>query len=336
MNAVECYIRDVLLGGQRAESTITDARHVFGHFARWREEAGKGAPETLTRADMREFKTWLLEQFHTNTARKVWVRVGALYRYLLVEEAIDKNPMLGIELPKLKQGLPRVYSPDDLRQMMAACESNADRVILYSFIFTGMRESEVKAMAWHPARKDEDGVRAHVDLEADAIVITGAKTNTNRAIPLHPLLRTELEAAQGVLSEDWKNVVRTDGVWLFPDKQIVVRVMRRLLKASSTPGFEHQFRRTMLTWMDEAGIADSVRHAIAGHAAKGIEAKHYLSVSDARKVTAIRSLYAGELPGCEGLVVPNDAAGLGLDTSGLTAEQRAAVENMIAVFQSAA
>src|SRR6266480_179965 len=103
MDAVELYVRDILEGGQRRPSTIRDARHVFGHFAQWREEAGKGAPETLTRADLREFKGWLLEKFHTNTARKCWVRIGALYHYLLVEELIEKDPTLGIELPKLKQ-----------------------------------------------------------------------------------------------------------------------------------------------------------------------------------------------------------------------------------------
>jgi integrase len=334
MDAVELYVRDVLEGGQRRPSTITDARNVFGHFARWREEASKGAPETLTRADLREFKSWLLERFHTNTARKCWVRVGALYHYLLVEDAIDRDPTLGIELPKLKQRPPRVYTTKDIRQMVEACQSNLDRVVLYAFVFTGMRESEVKALAWRPAPADEDDVRSYVDLDADAIVITSAKQDKSRAVPLHPLLRAELAAAQNdpvVWAEG--GGVNVDGDWLFPERQLVVRVMRRLLKASSTPGCEHQFRATMLTWMDENGVSDSVRHAIAGHAAKGIEAKHYLAVKDERKIAAVRSLYAGELPGCEGLVVPSDTAGLDLD--GLTATQRAAVESMIEAFKAA-
>jgi integrase len=351
-DVIESYIRDVLVGGQRSASTVHDARLVFGHFTAWREKAKKPAPEKLTKADLREFKLWLLDKepegrkpFHPNTARKVWVRVGALYRYLVNEDldgiGIDRNPMAGIELPKLKMKLPVVWTMDDLRKMQAACQSNVDRVVFYAFALTGMRESEVRAFAWRPAPADEETVRAYVDLDADAIVITATKQDKARAVPLHPLLRAEIEAVHGdpfVWAESMSgtDAVDGDGEWFFPDKQVTVRVMRRLLKAASTAGHEHQFRRTFVTWMDEAGIPESVRNSITGHTNKTVEAKHYLAIKDERKVAAIRSLYAGELPGCEALVVPNDIAGLGLDTSGLTTEQRVAVEGMIAAFRATA
>jgi len=61
---------------------------------------------------------------------------------------------------------------------------------------------------------------------------------------------------------------------------------------------------------------------------------HYLSVDDTEKVAAIRGLYAGELDGTEASAptVLHNGNG-GLDASGLTPEQRAAVEAMITAFR---
>jgi len=342
MSVIDAYIRDVLKGGQRRPGTLESAENTFRHFDRWRAEADKGAPETLTRADMREWKAWLLEQFHTNTARKHWVRTGALYRYLLAEEVIEKNPTIGIELPILTKKAPRTYAMQDFRRMLKACTSSLDRLIFFAFVFTGMREGEVMALAWKPAPDHDRETRSFVDLEHGYIVITGgkgARGGKDRNIPIHPLLEKELRlylSYDGAIEEKWIPLVTYKEEWLFSDRQVVRRTMRRLFKESSTPGAEQQIRKTVLTWMDRHGVRPVVAKGIVGHTGDGVTENHYLATDDAEKKEAIRGLFAGELEGTE---APAPAPALngngngGLNLSGLTTEQTSAVESMIAAFR---
>src|SRR5712691_8130039 len=218
----------------------------------------------------------MLARMPSNTARKHWTRVHALYRYLVDEDVIVKAPTHGIEPPVLTHKAPRVWSMDDLRAMLAACRDEVDRITFYAFALTGMRDGEVRKLSWKPAPDHETSTRAYVDFDADALVITGAKGGKSRNVPLHPLLRAALE-------ERWKHV-STYGFlsreWVYQDYNHSRRVMDRLMKAASSDGSRHVFRKTALTWMDRHGVRDIVAKAIVGHAAQGVTQVHYLSVDD--------------------------------------------------------
>jgi integrase len=284
---------------------------------------------------MYAWKAYILGRSKGNTPVLHWTRVVALHRFLLVEEIIERNPCLGIEPPRRKVQPPTIFTADDLRRMMAACRDNTDRVALYAHIFTGMREGEVQALSLRPARPGEEDVRAYIDFEADCIRITSVKGGKSRNVPLHPLLRKELQArrpdpdvSMNVWMEFEKSGEWFSDEWVFPNRKDARNRMVRLMKASTTPGGEHQFRRTMLTWMDEHGVTDSVRHALVGHAGKGVEQRHYLSVSDERKREAINGLYAGELPGTE---APTPATDELAELRRIVEEQAATIKTLTAM-----
>lgn len=113
-------------------------------------------------------------------AATAFVRVaGALFHWAIDREWIDANPASGIRrLPG--GGNLTAWSDDQIDYALAYLREDLRRVVILG-LYTGQRRGDLIAMTW--AAYDGQTIR-----------LRQAKTGTSLVLPVHPVLRAELEA----------------------------------------------------------------------------------------------------------------------------------------------
>jgi site-specific recombinase XerD len=124
----------------------------------------------------------------SSQARTVAALKG-FFRFLVENEAIERNPALVIRTPKKREALPDVLDQRELSRLLNAVDREdiwkrhfpgrreRDRLLLCVFAYAGLRRSELLGLDW------ED-----VDLERRLLRVRHAKGGRARVVPLHPAL----------------------------------------------------------------------------------------------------------------------------------------------------
>ena len=111
------------------------------------------------------------------------------FRFLVENEAIERNPALVLRTPKKREALPDVLDKRELARLLRAVERDdvwerhhpgrreRDRLLLALFAYAGLRRSELLGLDWDD-----------VDLERRLLRIRKAKGGRQRAVPIHPAL----------------------------------------------------------------------------------------------------------------------------------------------------
>jgi len=111
------------------------------------------------------------------------------FRFLVENEAIERNPALVLRTPKKSEALPDVLDRRELARLLQAVERDdvwerehagrreRDRLLLALFAYAGLRRSELLGLDWDD-----------VDLERRLLRIRKAKGGRQRAVPIHPAL----------------------------------------------------------------------------------------------------------------------------------------------------
>lgn len=165
----------------------------------------------------------------------------------------------------------RAFNADEAGRVLDAAESaKADVGDLAHFLFgTGVRISEaLHHTAW-----------ADVDLEAQTVRVRGTKTRqADRTLALSDDLADRLKARAGL--HGMTGLVF--GVTYFAskagqprDRNNVSKALRRVFASAGVPwAGTHTFRRTVATWMDEAGHSLASIANQLGHADTNVTAKY--------------------------------------------------------------
>lgn len=182
-----------------------------------------------------------------------------------------RDPECDYECPKRHLDTRRAFTPEQAAAVLRAAEnSSADVADLAHFLFgTGVRISEaLHCTSW-----------TDVDLDAKTVRVRGTKTKqADRTLGLSDDLtnrlraRAELHGTTGLVF----------GVTYFAtklgqprDRNNVTKVLRRVF---ATAGVQwagtHTFRRTVATWMDEAGHSLASIANQLGHADTNVTAKY--------------------------------------------------------------
>lgn len=171
----------------------------------------------------------------------------------------------------------RAFTAEEMHRIQTNADaSTADIGDLVAFLFgTGVRISEaLRHTAW-----------ADVDLEAQRVHVRGTKTrHADRVLPLSDGLAQRLRdrAAHHGTTGQVFGVTRYafgrdgDDIAGKPrDRQNVLKAIRRVLAASDTPwAGSHSFRRTVASWMDEAGAPLAEIGAQLGHSDLNVTARY--------------------------------------------------------------
>ncbi len=181
-----------------------------------------------------------------------------LYKFLVAEGAVARDPSHGIGGPKTPRPLPKTLSVAEVDQLIAAAErraasaSGGDRIralrlhaLLEMLYATGMRVSELVSLP-----------RAALDGDPRVFTIRG-KGGRERLVPLNAPARAALDRFLAVGRADGAPPIRTK--WLFPSRGLSGHLTRQrfaqdLKELAAEAGF------------DPARVSPHVlRHAFASH-----------------------------------------------------------------------
>jgi integrase len=197
------------------------------------------------------------------------------------------------QLAKQKQGIPEVRQ---VLNMLALC--------------TGMRVREIAGLSWDQVDARDNVIRVTRQLRETGEVPTfkPPKRNSKRTIPIHPALQKSLEKWRSEGWERWTGKQPTGDCPVFPNSEgrygfaTSARSFREDLVAAGVPARMttdegklvpftfHSARRTALTLLTDAGVDSNDVKAIAGHAAAGVTAAHYVAKTLPRLRKAIVKL----------------------------------------------
>jgi len=156
----------------RSEETYKKAAYTLNKF---KEHIGDVYVKSLTKKHLDEYVSFLLAQSVSRTTANIHIRTIKSALSKAVEwEYVSKHPFEGYKQLKVHQKPPRFLLPEDIVKVEEMIDDDFWLFVFRIFIYTGMRLGEV--------------------LNRNIIKVEKTKTFQTRIIPIHPKLRTELEA----------------------------------------------------------------------------------------------------------------------------------------------
>jgi len=131
-NSVDAYIND-----------ITKLTTFF------REKNIEVTPEEVVLQHLKDFVAWINDAGTSpRTQARVISGIKAFFKYLLLEEIIEKNPTASLEAPKIGRKLPDTLTTDEIDVLVKAVDMNKsegqrNRAILETLYSCGLRVSEL-------------------------------------------------------------------------------------------------------------------------------------------------------------------------------------------------
>ena len=186
-----------------------------------------------------------------------------------------------------------VFTDDELEKIDRI--TVGDRIRLMTFIgrYAGLRVSEVLGLKYSDFTEDLIRVRRQ-DYRG---TLKAPKYNSVRDIPLHPVLKRELELHRKWHEAEMKSVgYKTDFVFTtklgtpYDDSGIRKR-FRKLFAANDMPNNPfHTFRHTFCTNLCKAGVPIQVASKLMGHKSIEVTARFYTLVNRSEQFDAIAML----------------------------------------------
>jgi site-specific recombinase XerD len=219
------------------------------------------APQDVTSTHVRTFLAHLKTDCGYSSAaiRRKLACLRSFYRLLRADKTVTEDPTVGVLSPQLGLRLPRVVSPNDVKQLLTAAETLdktplRTQALLQVLYGTGARVSEVCAV------DIED-----IDL-SDATIRVRGKGNKERVVLLTPSAMNAILAYIRFRPAEGPLFVNRRGQRLAP-----ISVQRVVLATAKTAGLTervtpHALRHSFATHMLERGADIRVLQELLGHA----------------------------------------------------------------------
>jgi integrase/recombinase XerC len=160
--AIDLFCDHLRIARGLSPHTVKGYAEDLMQFAAFLEQEGTDAWGTVGHRDLRRY----LAELQTNgyARRSMARKLSALrtfYRYLARQEAVKRNPAVGVTSPKLDRPLPRCVTADDMERLLQTPDRETpfglrDAAILETLYSSGMRVSELVALDMSDL-PDEDG-----------------------------------------------------------------------------------------------------------------------------------------------------------------------------------
>jgi integrase/recombinase XerC len=191
----------------------------------------------------------------------------SFFRYLVVTQRLEKNPLLLIQTPKQEKPLPGFLSVDDVFQLLGGIKVKKsldvrDRAILEFFYSTGVRVSELVGLNW-----------GDVDFQIEIVRVVG-KGSKERIVPFGQVAREALEAYALEQRKSWNHSCKgqTPVFLNARGERITTRSVARIVeKHLRQAGIAvkmgpHGLRHTFATHLLNSGADLRVIQEMLGHA----------------------------------------------------------------------
>ena len=201
-----------------------------------------------------------------NSISRSLVTVKMLYKYLVMEGVLDKNPMSSVSAPRLRKYLPEVLNYQTIGKMMSAPDCNSklgirDKAILELMYATGARVSEVASIKMSWISLDYGYVKCQGKGSKQRIVPLGheAIQSVKRYLQnVRPVLDHGRDVDVLFLSRTGKQL-RRENIWCLVKKYAVYTGIRTQISP-------HTLRHSFATHMLEGGADLRSVQEMLGHA----------------------------------------------------------------------
>src|SRR6478609_9494405 len=153
--------------------TVRNYRQACEDFLRWLARSGRGADNfgALTARDMRDFVIEAQRRFGRRTLHNHVSGLRAFYRFWMREGKFDRNPFLGVPLPKLDKPLPKFLTEAQMTKLLAGpgklqtegavsdFTALRDRLVLEILYGGGLRVSELVGLNYGAVDFEQGSVR---------------------------------------------------------------------------------------------------------------------------------------------------------------------------------
>lgn len=299
------YVKRWLLNikGTVAGSTLGFYSGAFDSWLRWLGPRAALPLDTITRADILDFRTMALERVTARTVNQRVKALRALFRAALFEHFVTADPtenLKSLKIGRADEPVRRPFSRDELQKVLAVADDQWTLMILLG-LETGQRLGDLVRMKWRD-----------VDMPKKAWQLIAGKTGRALRIPLGEslleLLAARAAASDGVAGFVFPELVEQvekgggyiDGVskkfaqFLHaaglrshsPYRQKVKKLDDRRVQHELS---FHSLRHTARTWLEEAGQPKAVIDALIGH--EGNTGRTYTNVGEAAMRGAADVLY---------------------------------------------
>lgn len=243
----------------RTEESYTDTVKRFCTWLEVEEEVGTPLLDHVTKANIVGYLAYLRDLGQSdNSVVFRWIGLRRFCRWLVEEEYLTANPMLGMRTPSPgPRRTDNVLSDDDLRRLLKACDGKTfydrrDEALIRVLAETGLRRGELIAL------QVED-----VDLDARTIQVRQSKGGKPREVyvgsttvrALDRYLRLRATHTHARLPDLWlsqRGALTIDGI-----REVV---LRRVCKAGLHHIRVHDLRHTWVhKFLAAGGDAESVR-----------------------------------------------------------------------------
>ncbi|MFP4025197.1 MAG: site-specific tyrosine recombinase XerD [Thiohalospira sp.] len=133
-----------------SENTISAYEADINKFVRFLEiKEWNETPVTITLHHLKEFMQWINEiGLHARSQARIISGLKAFYKYLIIEDFIEKDPTTLLETPKIGRKLPEVLSIEEIDQIIGAIdlsqpEGQRNKAIIETLYSCGLRVSEL-------------------------------------------------------------------------------------------------------------------------------------------------------------------------------------------------
>ena len=144
-------------------------------------------PEELDREQLGQFLAWISEMgLSARSQARILSGIKAFYRYLLLEERIEKDPTALLEGPRLGSKLPEVLSVVEIDRMLelidlSSPQGRRNRAMLETLYSCGLRVTELVEL-------QISGI-----FRAEGFIRVIGKGNKERLVPLSPSALKEID-----------------------------------------------------------------------------------------------------------------------------------------------
>jgi integrase len=272
-------------------------------------EIGDKVASSVSAADIADICRSIKAKGHIVHAQRVKTTIGGIYRWAVQESMTARNPAR--EVPNQQSVASvrdRVPAADELRRLWVAVAGSNSlslpiKLIIQLTILTGLRGGEIAGARVH---EFDDGVwTIGGDVaKAGRIVIEGRmKSGRQQIVFLSRQARALFDRAlRECANEEYVfpaaplPMSKAKCKALHTDRRSVSRAVAKICKLLEIEDLHlHDMRTAMTSWLDDAGVQESIQSAILHHSPKDVTSIHYRRSNREARLRAAWQLWADHI-----------------------------------------
>ncbi|HWQ68321.1 MAG TPA: site-specific tyrosine recombinase/integron integrase [Methanospirillum sp.] len=128
-----------------------------------REHLFSDAEVRVSSGDLTNYLSWISSQraYHATTLNRMLSSLSSFYRFLIMQDILDANPVPRVERPRIKNKELRYLKHSQVIRLLRSIQDPRDRLIIRIIYATGVRVSELCSINVEDIDTDDHTIRIH-------------------------------------------------------------------------------------------------------------------------------------------------------------------------------